>query len=74
MNIILLCLNFAAIILTVRLIGNRTHFHTIFQGAEVRMYYECIALGCGKCNTTPLHASLQNTTMYTASYHLLHYS
>ena len=28
------------------------------QGArirEVRMYYEFISLGCGKCNTTPLH-------------------
>ena len=31
MNIILLSLTFTVIILTVRLIGNRTHFHTILE-------------------------------------------
>ena len=31
MNIILLCLTFSVIILTVRLIGNRMHFRTILE-------------------------------------------
>ena len=38
------------------------------QGARIRevtMYYEFISLGCGKCNTTPLHCFPTNTTMYT---------
>ena len=38
------------------------------------MYYEFISLGCGKCNTTPLHCfPTKHTTMYTGSYNLLHY-
>ena len=31
MNIILLCINITVLFLTVRLIGNRTHFHTILE-------------------------------------------
>ena len=41
------------------------------QGArirEVRMYYEFISLGCGKCNTTPLHCF---PTKHNYAYRLL---
>ena len=43
---------------------------------EVRMYYEFISLGCGKCNTTPLHCfpTKHNYVCIPASYNLLHYS
>ena len=32
---------------------------------EIRMYYEYISLGCGKCEPHLFIASLQNTTMHT---------
>ena len=48
MNITLLCLSFTVTILTVRLIGNRTHFLTNL-GIIVHVTFK-IALGYASCN------------------------
>ena len=45
---IILCLSFAVIILTVRLIGNRTHFRTIKE--QLYAYQSKIALGFASFN------------------------
>ena len=39
MNIISLCLTFDVIILTVRLIGNPTHFRTIWEQSKIALCF-----------------------------------